>query len=169
MTRSQCGSLNLHCMKLSFTTPRRFLPAHKESQTQGKAGRGRRLSARQPGAAGEPGPAQAARRDAVVGGRRGPALRRRQPARARPQAAAVSASQWNRPRPEPARASDRTTTKPFRLSCLRELPFWAIRLPRRSGCGRKPRECCNSMGGIMNPLTLKGTQHPHVIKFKIKY
>src|ERR1035441_765906 len=32
MTRSQCGSLNLHCMKLSFTTPRRFLPAHKEKQ-----------------------------------------------------------------------------------------------------------------------------------------
>src|ERR1035441_8952310 len=31
MTRSQCGSLNLHCMKLSFTTPRRFLPAHKET------------------------------------------------------------------------------------------------------------------------------------------
>ena len=28
MTRSQCGSLLLHCMKLSFTTPCRLLPAH---------------------------------------------------------------------------------------------------------------------------------------------
>ena len=26
----QCGSLVLHCMTLSFTTPRRFNPAHKE-------------------------------------------------------------------------------------------------------------------------------------------
>ena len=32
MTRGQCGSLTLHCMTLSFTTPRRFLPAHR-SQT----------------------------------------------------------------------------------------------------------------------------------------
>ena len=30
MTRGQCGSLVLHCMTLSFTTPRRFNPAHKE-------------------------------------------------------------------------------------------------------------------------------------------
>jgi len=30
MTRSQCGSLNLHCMKLSFTTPRRFTGAQGE-------------------------------------------------------------------------------------------------------------------------------------------
>src|SRR5438445_1215514 len=28
MTRSQCGALLLHCMKLSFTTPCRLLPAH---------------------------------------------------------------------------------------------------------------------------------------------
>src|SRR6266545_7683427 len=28
MTRRQCGSLLLHCMKLSFTTPCRLLPAH---------------------------------------------------------------------------------------------------------------------------------------------
>src|SRR5207245_18560 len=28
MTRGQCGSLLLHCMKLSFTTPYRLLPAH---------------------------------------------------------------------------------------------------------------------------------------------
>src|SRR5437879_12442935 len=28
MTRSQCGALLLHCMKLSFTTPYRLLPAH---------------------------------------------------------------------------------------------------------------------------------------------
>jgi len=28
MTRGQCGSLLLHCMKLSFTTPCRLLPAH---------------------------------------------------------------------------------------------------------------------------------------------
>src|SRR5919108_2269826 len=30
MTRSQCGSLTLHCMKLSFTTPCRLLPALSE-------------------------------------------------------------------------------------------------------------------------------------------
>src|SRR5437870_1238289 len=28
MTRGQCGALLLHCMKLSFTTPCRLLPAH---------------------------------------------------------------------------------------------------------------------------------------------
>src|SRR3989449_9548475 len=30
MTRGRCGSLILHRMNLSFTTPRRFNPAHKE-------------------------------------------------------------------------------------------------------------------------------------------
>src|SRR5260370_11825775 len=30
MTRGRCGSLVLHRMTLSFTTPRRFSPAHKE-------------------------------------------------------------------------------------------------------------------------------------------
>src|SRR5208337_464281 len=30
MTRGRCGSLNLQRMTLSFTTPRRFIPAHKE-------------------------------------------------------------------------------------------------------------------------------------------
>src|SRR5688572_24738732 len=30
MTRGRCGSLRLHRMTLSFTTPRRFSPAHKE-------------------------------------------------------------------------------------------------------------------------------------------
>src|SRR6266542_4192590 len=32
MTRSRCGSLILHRMKLSFTTPCRFLPAHRNPQ-----------------------------------------------------------------------------------------------------------------------------------------
>src|SRR6266542_5377840 len=32
MTRSQCGSLLLHCMKLSLTTPCRLLPAHLNSE-----------------------------------------------------------------------------------------------------------------------------------------
>ena len=31
MTRGRCGSLVLHRMTLSFTTPRRFIPAHKET------------------------------------------------------------------------------------------------------------------------------------------
>src|SRR4029453_10123055 len=31
MTRGRCGSLPLHRVTLSFTTPRRFNPAHKES------------------------------------------------------------------------------------------------------------------------------------------
>src|SRR5437016_622146 len=30
MTRGRCGSLILHRMNLSFTTPRRFNPAHRE-------------------------------------------------------------------------------------------------------------------------------------------
>jgi hypothetical protein len=30
MTRGRCGSLSLQRMTLSFTTPRRFIPAHKE-------------------------------------------------------------------------------------------------------------------------------------------
>src|SRR5262249_51617435 len=30
MTRGRCGSLILHRMTFSFTTPRRFSPAHKE-------------------------------------------------------------------------------------------------------------------------------------------
>src|SRR5262249_52212388 len=32
MTRSRCGPLILHRMKLSFTTPCRFLPAHRNSK-----------------------------------------------------------------------------------------------------------------------------------------
>ena len=31
MTRGRCGPLTLQCMTLSFTTPRRFIPAHKET------------------------------------------------------------------------------------------------------------------------------------------
>ena len=31
MTRGQRGSLALHCPTLSFVTPRRFIPAHKET------------------------------------------------------------------------------------------------------------------------------------------
>src|SRR5437870_4347426 len=34
MTRSQCGALLLHCMKLSFTTPCRLLPAHRNHEPQ---------------------------------------------------------------------------------------------------------------------------------------
>jgi hypothetical protein len=33
MTRGRCGSLRLHRMTLSFTTPRRFIPAHRSSTT----------------------------------------------------------------------------------------------------------------------------------------
>src|SRR2546425_4916067 len=36
MTRGRCGSLILHRMNLSFTTPRRFNPAHKESDMTAK-------------------------------------------------------------------------------------------------------------------------------------
>jgi hypothetical protein len=38
MTRGRCGSLTLHRMTLSFTTPRRFSPAHKEGR-QGRSPR----------------------------------------------------------------------------------------------------------------------------------
>src|SRR5688572_18586859 len=37
MTRGRCGSLRLHRMTLSFTTPRRFSPAHKEQRMRGMA------------------------------------------------------------------------------------------------------------------------------------
>ena len=44
MTRGRCGSLTLHRMTLSFTTPRRFIPAHKEMPMKKKDFKRLRLS-----------------------------------------------------------------------------------------------------------------------------